>query len=333
MIRYIKEIRVKNWAKVVCGLLLFASPVQALQCPTAQTASLLAKNSEKTPAQREAILKERFDSLKGNRCDRVFVLRALIQSLAEQQKKTIVAKLYPSIVDSLSTLPRSRRDAFRNDFAKLLLYNELYKETISLLSGEDSPSDKEKATMSALLGRAHFHLQHYSQAQSYLEQAIRSKKRKIDWKRLLASVYARQKRYRKEAQIRKNILSYDPENVSDIKLLADAYARATDYGKALAVLEIAHAKGILREKSEILYLAHLYYLDTQGFRAYETLVEGIQQRQIKPTGKILLRQGHYLLAAKETSMAREILTRAASYKEVRDEAKKLLRYLNAITTR
>ncbi len=225
------------------------------------------------------------------------------------------ARALESIRESLA-LNALPREATRNLLylsAQLRVQKADYAGAIADLvkwfAGEKSP----RADAHVLAGVAYAYLGDYTAAIEHLELAmnIGSGAQEAHMRQLLA-VYLQAHRYRDAAGLLQRVIIHNPGKVDDWRRLSGIYRELSDDRKALAVLDLAHRRGLLKSERDLLMLVNYYlYLDAPG-EAAKLLASSLEAGTLASTGDNWELLAGAWSRSREPSRAMQALIRAAA---------------------
>ena len=185
-------------------------------------------------------------------------------------------------------------------------------DLIKWFEGEKAPEPEPHA----LAGVAYAQLGDYSQAIKHLELAVETAaKPQQRHLRQLLSVYTEAREFGPAAALLQGLIASNPDHVADWRQLSAVYHHQGDYQTALAVLKLAHRRGLLASEQDLLTLANYHlYMDAPD-EAAQLLESSIKKGAVESTSdnwEILAGAWSH---AKETAKAIQGLARAAALKD------------------
>jgi tetratricopeptide (TPR) repeat protein len=195
--------------------------------------------------------------------------------------------------------------------AQLLISTESYKKGLEFLDKWFRNEPKPDAEAHMLAASAHYQTGNFKKMIPHVQKALG----KVDqppqsWYEILLAGYYETKAYRKAADLLETMVINYPDKDDYWPQLAGMYQRLKDEKKALAVNELAYAKGILKG-DEILQLVKSYLYYQMPYRAANILENELQKGSIKKTKESLVLLTDSWLLAQETGNAMSVLTEAA----------------------
>jgi tetratricopeptide (TPR) repeat protein len=151
------------------------------------------------------------------------------------------------------------------------------------------------------LGLAYFELKNFDTALEPARKAVEiAEIPQQSWLQLLLAVHLNRREYAAATPVLMNLLTQYPDMGASYWLqLSALYGIQQDIPRALAVLEVAHRKGVVTEDRDLRRLAQLSQAQDMPIRAVAVLEEGLANRQIEPD------VGAYELLANSWVLARE----------------------------
>ena len=195
--------------------------------------------------------------------------------------------------------------------AQLLISTESYKKGLEFLDKWFRDEPKPDAEAHMLAASAHYQTGNFMKMIPHVQKAIG----KVDqppqtWYEILLAGYYETKAYENAADLLETMVISYPDKDDYWSQLAGVYQQLKNEKKALAVNELAYAKGILKE-DEILQLAKSYLYYQMPYRAASLLEDELQKGRIKKTKESLMLLTDSWLLAQETGNAITVLTEAA----------------------
>jgi len=158
-------------------------------------------------------------------------------------------------------------------------------------------------------------LERYAEALPYAKQAIqRAEKPNKSWYQFLMALHYELEQYREVAGILETMIEYWPEDEALWRQLSSIYIALKEDKKALATLELAYQRGMLRDEKNLLNLARLSSYIGVPERGGRILKKSLEQGQVASNGKNWELLANLWTQAKEMDQAIEALKRAAELK-------------------
>lgn len=240
-------------------------------------------------------------------------LYALASALMAQDKFDEGLRMFEQIVELNALDNRSHYNAMYQ-IAQLYYMRERYNDSLSWLDRWESEAGEEKP-ISAYEMRASIYAaqERFRLAIQSVDQAIAmyDKPPKEQWLQLKLSSHFELKEYRKSKEVLKQLINRSPDKKVYWKHLSSINVTLKQDQEALAVLALAHRKGMLSTESEWLQLYSLYGYQDMPYKAAKVLEDGISQGVVEPNKKNLEQMGNAWYAAHELDKAIAALTKAA----------------------
>ena len=199
-------------------------------------------------------------------------------------------------------LPAEVQHQIHYILAQLYIQNANYQEGIRYLKNwlEEEPSPDKNALL--LAATTYYQLDNYKDTIKMARRAIElSDKPDPSLYELLISGYFKTRDYKNAVALLKDMVVLFPEKDNYWLQLATSHQLDNNPVKAIAVYEIALAKGILNEKN-LLQLIHLYLAENLPYKAASLLGEKMQKNEIENSVENLeLLANSWLLAREFTS--------------------------------
>ncbi len=163
---------------------------------------------------------------------------------------------------------------------------------------------------------AHYMTDSFGRAEELLSQALEAKLETKDdppdsWYRLYYQTLMQLKRHGQAEQVVVDLVARRPGEVDFWRLLANHYLRLEDGRKALSVMTIAYAQGILNDKDDSRRIVSLYGYVEVPERAARLLDELVEEAVLESDFETLKQLGDLWLLSRERAKAVDVLKRAA----------------------
>ena len=173
---------------------------------------------------------------------------------------------------SFNALPKEITHEIQYSAAQLLIHIDKPKEGLKYLNKWFTNEPKPKADAHILAATAYYYTDDYKQLIVHAEKALLLiKKAPLNWYELLLAGYYELKDYKGAATVLESIIVKYPDKSNYWLQLAGIYQQTEEDKKALALYELAYAKGILN-KDEIIQLIKSYRYMDMPYKA-ATLIE------------------------------------------------------------
>ncbi len=199
----------------------------------------------------------------------------------------------------INKLPKNIQHELELNIARLLAFDESYKEALKYLEKWLEYEPDPNADAHLLAATIFYHLNDYNKMIPHLNNAIsKTNKVPMNWYELLASAYIQTKQYSNAANIFEKLVRLEPTKKQNWMQLMAAYQLAKQDKRSLAINELAYKKGFL-DKQQIISLANTYlYLDIP-IKAAMLLEKEIQK------GKLTTSKSNLELLANSWMLAHE----------------------------
>jgi tetratricopeptide (TPR) repeat protein len=134
------------------------------------------------------------------------------------------------------------------------------------------------------------------------------------WLQLLLSLCIDQKDYQKAVAASETLVALFPKKAYWLQLSA-LYSQLEDYKRALAIMALMHAQGMLGDERELTQLAQLYLFNELPFEAGRVLEEGIGAGKVERTAQSWRLLSDAWVNARERDKAQQPLAQAAELAE------------------
>jgi tetratricopeptide (TPR) repeat protein len=147
------------------------------------------------------------------------------------------------------------------------------------------------------------------------ERALeKSPKPRESWLQLVLSLCIEEKDFQKAVGVSETLVALFAKKTSWSQLLA-IYSHLEDYKRALAVMALMHAQGMLGEERELTQLAQLYLFNDLPFEAGRVLDEALAAGKIEGTAQTWRLLSDAWVNAREREEAQQPLAKAAELSE------------------
>lgn len=227
--------------------------------------------------------------------------------LAAQEKYRQAIEQFKRAVE-LDALPNPTHYGMMYNIAQLLISTEEYNEGLRWLNRyfSEMPQSKIDNNAYVLAASANAELGNHRAAIDYIETALaNADKPKESWYQLLLAMHFELKEYREAARVLERMIKLWPEKKQYWTQLSSVYLELNEDKKALAILEVAHTKGLLDKESEWMQLAQLYLFLDIPYKGAKVLSEGIERGIVERSKKNLELLGNAWYSAHEIDQAIE----------------------------
>lgn len=214
---------------------------------------------------------------------------------------------------SYNALPQKVTHELQYSTAQLLIHIDKPKEGLAYLSKWLANEANPKADAYILAATAYYYTENYKQLIVHAEKALALiKKPPVNWYELLLAGYYELKDYKGATSVLENIIIKYPEKSYYWLQLAGIYQQIEQEEKALALYELAYAKGILNKGEKIQLIKSYRYMD-MPFKAATLIEKEMAIGDLKADKETLSLLVDSWVLAEETDKAKsvflEIITR------------------------
>lgn len=253
--------------------------------------------------------------LERNRRDdyvRATVLQAMAFVRAQQEQYQQAISLFQQAID-LDKLPNSQHYQMILQVAQLYYTVERYQDALNQLdiwfcvTPDDQTNKVEVWVMKASI---HAQIEEYRKAIEAIDRAIAlSDKPKEQWYQLKLGMHFELKQYNEAADVLRILIRMNPDKKDYWVQLASVYAQLDRNRDSMAVLSLAHRRGLLDKQGEYMHLASLQQEFDFPRKAAEVLQEGLERGIVQNTRR------NWEMAGGAWYEARELEAALAAYKK------------------
>ncbi len=213
---------------------------------------------------------------------------------------------------SLGGLPDEVQRNTQYNLAQLYVVQERFDDAVRVFQEWFSKTENPSADAHYVYAIALYQKGDRSAALAQGELAIEKAKKPVQaWLQLVLALYFENKEYQKAIGVLETLVSLFPKKIYWIQLSA-AYAQLDDQKKALAVLALARAQGMLTEGRELIHLAQLYLYNDIPYQAGQVLEEGLATGKVEATPDTWRLLSEAWVNARERGKAQGPLEQAAA---------------------
>jgi tetratricopeptide (TPR) repeat protein len=207
---------------------------------------------------------------------------------------------------SLDALPAEVTHGLNYSTAQLLIHIDKTKEGLKYLSKWFANEPKATGDAHILAATAYYYLKDYKQLIIHVEKALAlSSKPPLSWYELLLAGYYEIKEYKKSVTLLETIINKHPKKTNYWLQLAEIYQRLEQDKKALAVYELAYAKGLLQKDDINRLISNYLYLE-MPYKAAIILEKEMAIGDINPDIRTLTLLADSWLLAQENQKAEPV---------------------------
>ncbi|MEZ5460398.1 tetratricopeptide repeat protein [Dokdonella sp.] len=240
----------------------------------------------------------------------------LLGSIYWDQEKEAEAIAATARAVELDSLPNNAHFALMYRLAQFQVQTEQYEDALATLDRFKTETGSENADQIALLGNIYYRLDKFQEAADTMKRAIASTDEpKESWNQILMASLAELDQYGAAADVVKEQLAKNPNDIKLIKQLATIYVNDDKYPEAIAVLSKAKDQGLIVASEDYTQLAKLYANADKPKEAASTLKEGMSKGIVKPTYENNKLLGDVCSQAEDDPCAIEAYTNASAQSE------------------
>lgn len=209
-------------------------------------------------------------------------------------------------------VPETRLDQIRYNLGQLYSQIGRYREAIRILETWIREAQSVPSNAYFVLAACHLELNGLQQARRYADLG-RAESDLLSYSQyqFIASIYAQQSDWPALQKLLEEALQAHPDKTEFWRQLAQVHMERDREPQALAVMRVAHAKGLLERGDDLVRMAQLMRLQNAPWLAANVMEDGLQRKVIEPTSRNWLLLGNSWMAAREYERAYPPLTRAA----------------------
>lgn len=209
-------------------------------------------------------------------------------------------------------LPHDALLAMRFNLAQLLLALDRVEDAVQAFRRWDADAPTPSADALYTIAVAHARLERFKAALSYVERALATTPSPPEsWLQLKLACLVKASRFKEALPVMRALIGLRPSDPSRWRQLSALYSQAGQDGAAVAALELAHARGLLKRPSDLRILAENLAALGVPAKAARIIGASLGAGQLSPDVDTLMLQARCLLAARERSQARSPLKAAS----------------------
>ena len=207
---------------------------------------------------------------------------------------------------SIDALPKDVTHELNYSAAQLLIHIDKAKEGLEYLSKWFATETKTTGDAHILAATAYYNIKDYQQLITHAEKAlVLSSKPQLSWYELLLAGYYEINEYQKSATLLETIIIKYPKKLNYWLQLAEIYQRLEQGKKALAIYELAYAKGLLKRDDINRLISNYLYLE-MPYKAAVLLEKEMAVGDIKPDIEMLKLLANSWMLAQEKKKAEPV---------------------------
>lgn len=196
--------------------------------------------------------------------------------------------------------------------AQLFIQEEKWKEGAAALEEWIKTAEKPNGAAYYLLAAAYYQMEDYNRALPPAKKAVElAEKPNESWLQMVSALYLQKDQYKDAVPILEQLVGLAPGKKTYWTQLSGVYGQLEDYPKALAIMQLAYAAGLVNEDSEVRRLADLLMFNDVPYRCAQVLEAGIEKNTVKTDEKLYEKLANCWIAAGEVDKSITPLTRAA----------------------
>lgn len=199
-------------------------------------------------------------------------------------------------------------------YGQILLSDDEFELAVQSLEFWYANTTKERPPSVVFsLGYANYMIKILPRAEELLLEAINlSSKPKTSWYRVYYETLFDQKKYKRAEEVLMGMVSRDPGNADNWRILANHHLKLEDGRAALSTIAIAYQNGWLEGAADLQRMISLYSAVDVPEKAARLLETHTADDQISRDAETLKRLGDLWLLARERGNAKRVLEEAAS---------------------
>lgn len=235
--------------------------------------------------------------VEGELGDKAEVLRALGHTSLALERYTDAARYLEEVV-KLDVLPNQQHFDVMFQIAQAYIVQDKYNEGLAALDRWFKVTNEVSNTAYELQASALAQLKRYREALAAIDRAIAMTPRpKESWWQMKLAMHFELKEYPKAAEVLERLIEASPDNKSYWEQLSAMYINMEADSKALAVMALAHRRGLLTTAQQYRQLSQLYAYLRIPYKAAVIMQEGLSKGIIENSGKSLEELANHWYAA------------------------------------
>lgn len=273
------------------------------------TEAIEALNKENYGGAKAAISKLKMDTLSPYERSRTEQILATIESAQDNYGK---ARGHLQSAIAAGGLNEKEMQDTRYQIAQMWLAEEKWKEGAAALEEWFKTAQNPNGAAYYLLAVAYYQQNEYKRAIVPAQKAVDlTDKPQEGWVQLVLALYLQEDRYADAVPLLKKLIAMTPDKKTYWQQLSSVYGQMEDYGKSLAVMQVAYNGGILTDDSDIRRLADLQLFNELPYRCGTTLDDAVAKKLVKADAKLYEKQANCWISARDFAKAITPLSRAA----------------------
>lgn len=258
------------------------------------------------------ILKSLLKSTKNNKYDYAVTKQTLGYVYSGLNKNEEATQAFIKAVE-IGALPKSIAHELNFVIAQLLIHQGMYEKGLKYLSKWFRKEKDPPAQGHFLAATAYYYIKNYKKMIYQVRNAISKRQAApASWYDLLLAGYYETKKFPKAATLLEKMLKLFPGRNEYWMQLAGIYLTLKQQKKALAIMELAYAKGAINKNDQLLQLAKTYLYLEMPYKAAEFINVEFNNKRIDKNRETMLLLVDSWLLAQESKKAIETLLQAAN---------------------
>ncbi len=230
--------------------------------------------------------------------------------LARERYEEAIAPMEAAL--ATGAVPEQRADQIRYNLGQLYSQAGRFRDAIRILESWTRSASSVPANAYFVLAACHLELDALRPARRWADKG-RSESDNLSYSQyqFIASIYAQQSDWNALRELLEEAIKEFPDKVEFWRQLAQTHMERDHESKALSVMRVAYANGLLMRGEDLVRLAQLMRLRNAPWLAANVMENGLRSQRIKPTPSNWRLLGNSWVAAREYERAYLSLTRLA----------------------
>jgi len=213
-------------------------------------------------------------------------------------------------------VPEARARQLRYNLAQLYSQTGRYRDAIKTLNQWIQNEEKPPANAYFMLAYAHLELNDIRRARKNGDLGRKAADKLTQGQyQFLGGIYLQQADWPVLQQLLEEAILHYPKYAQFWKQLAQVHMERNRDDRALTIMRLAYAQGLLQRSEELVLLAQLMRMQEIPWMAARVLEDGLKHRQIKENVRHWKLLGNSWIAAREYERAYSPLTKAAQLED------------------
>ncbi len=216
----------------------------------------------------------------------------------------------------IDAMPNTTQFQMMLQYAQLLMLDDKHQAGIKALDEYFAVADEIPDSAFAIKANAHVQLEQFREAKAAIIQAIQlADTPKESWYQLLLAVHSSLSEYREMSEVLKVLISLAPNKKTYWMQLSSVYFTLKEDKKSLAVLELAHKKGLLQKEPDYMQLFKMYSYNSIPYKAADILQYALDNNKVESNFKNWKQAGQVWYEARELDKALVAYNKASEFAE------------------